>query len=125
MFLSHNYTPGDRIILLVSSSRKIPHYPMKAAEALARHLHEEIEPDALEEIMFPGESRMEASKPIHCVGIHARGQIDSVSGWNEELKLRFPSGIKRIVCWNTSNVTHQTCVATFDQDGSTLSKEVN
>ncbi|CAE6446336.1 unnamed protein product, partial [Rhizoctonia solani] len=64
--------------------------------------------------------------PIHGVAVHVQygSNVDSMSGWNDELKCRFPPGIEHIVCYNWEVRNEQGCWTRFGADGSMMSRQI-
>ncbi|CAE6413913.1 unnamed protein product [Rhizoctonia solani] len=51
-------------------------------------------------------------------------KVDSMSGWNDELKCRFPPGIEHIVCYNWEVGNERACWTRFGADGSLMSRQI-
>ncbi|CAE7154962.1 unnamed protein product, partial [Rhizoctonia solani] len=128
-FITGNYAAGDQVILYVSS-----HYDTKwesdryakAAEVLARHLHDSTRPSKLADA-HPGSGGNMTGSRIPIYGVVAwpsyQDEIQSMSTWSEWLMSRLPPGIQHIVCYSYSG-GFLCSSTTYDLDGGMISREV-
>ncbi|CAE6542918.1 unnamed protein product [Rhizoctonia solani] len=122
-FVSRNYKPGDQVILYVRSYAVDSDLNLKAAETLAKHLHDGTRPgDRPESHPSSGHHESPGKILIHGVVIqvfHGTRQIREV---NDEPKSRFPPGIEHIVCF--THADDRSCATRFDKTGGIVSREI-
>ncbi|CAE7182749.1 unnamed protein product [Rhizoctonia solani] len=111
--------------LIISGQPAIDRDPrLKAAEVLARHLHNGTR---------PGDSNARSGKDtytparkisVHCVAIEGWIEIKNMSVWNDELKARFPPGTEHIICGTFHDKNYRSCSSAFDLTGNLVSREL-
>ncbi|CAE6418464.1 unnamed protein product [Rhizoctonia solani] len=123
-FVSRNYRQGDHVILVVRSRSDIrKDSNVKAAEILAKHLHNGTDPIGLSHHQIENDGVIPARIPIYCVAVGVAGGTKSMSECNDECKSRFPAGIEHVICWAYGD-KHRSCVTQFDTIGGIISREI-
>ncbi|CAE6369834.1 unnamed protein product [Rhizoctonia solani] len=132
-FVSRNYKPGDQVMFVATSwwehdlANKVPAsltvyspaiHPdryLKAAETLAKHLHDGTRPG--DRPKSPGKI------PIHGVMVRAYRETREMCEVNDELKSRFPPGVEHIICY-TFRGGERSCATRFDMSGGIVWREI-
>ncbi|KAH7332875.1 hypothetical protein B0J17DRAFT_148326 [Rhizoctonia solani] len=127
-FISRNYAPGDQVVLIAwSFDNGDPEPFVKAAETLATHPHDGTSPgDRSNFKSRQGGATATRRIPIHGVAVCDWYGLkrDSMSGWNDELKSRFPPGIEHIICYKWEADRERGCSTRFGPDGSMMSRQI-
>ncbi|CAE7168800.1 unnamed protein product [Rhizoctonia solani] len=126
MFITRNYAPGDQMILYASARYKWETDPYaKAAEVLARHLHDRTSPAKLADAHPGNGGDLNGSRiPIYAVVAcpSYRDEIQSMSTWSDWLRPRFPP-VQHMVCFGDAG-DFRSCSTMYDMDGALISEEV-
>ncbi|CUA76446.1 putative protein RSN1 [Rhizoctonia solani] len=123
-FLSENYQPGDQVILYVRSFEIGSDLDLKAAESLAKHLHDGTRPgDRCESQRSSGNNKSPGKIPIHGIVVSLGGEMRQMCEVNDGLKSRFPPGIEHIVCC-TYDAGDRSCATRFDMTGAIVWREI-
>ncbi|CUA67934.1 hypothetical protein RSOLAG22IIIB_07619 [Rhizoctonia solani] len=141
-FVSGNYEPGDQVMFVATSwwEHDLANVvlaslyvdlrlfgsdlDLKAAETLAKHLHDGTRPgDRPESHPSSGHHESPGKIPIHGVVVEAYRETRQMCEVNDELKSRFPPGIEHIICW-TSAVSGRSCATRFDMTGGIVWREI-
>ncbi|CAE6503890.1 unnamed protein product [Rhizoctonia solani] len=127
-FVSHNYGPGDQVILL-TSPRHEQDPLIEAMEILARHLHDGTTPGEPSEAQTGGGMDSPARRiPIHAVAAELSSMLIStgdISLINDKLKSRSPPGIQHIISYGWSDEYSWGCSTVIDLDGGIVSREIS
>ncbi|CAE6415853.1 unnamed protein product [Rhizoctonia solani] len=122
-FLSGNYKPGDQVILCAFSGALDSDCHLKAAETLAKHLHDGTRPgDRSGSQPNSGNNKSLGKIPIYGVVARVYDQKREMCEVNDELKSRFPHGIEHIVCYTHDD--DRSCATRFDMTGGIVSREI-
>ncbi|CAE6394504.1 unnamed protein product [Rhizoctonia solani] len=141
-FVSGNYKPGDQVMFVATSwwehdlANKVPasltvyspaidsDLDLKAAETLAKHLHDGTRPgDLPESHPSSGNNESPGKIPIYGVVVKTYRETRQMCELNDELKSRFPPGIKHIICW-TYFGRERSCATRFDMTGGIVWREM-
>ncbi|CUA71010.1 hypothetical protein RSOLAG22IIIB_09297 [Rhizoctonia solani] len=123
-FVSGNYKPGDQVILYVCSDAIDSDPHLKAAETLAKHLHDGTRPgDGPESHSSSGHHESSGKIPIHGVVVEVDPETRQMCETNDELKSRFPPGIEHIIC-HTYDGRDRSCATRFDMTGGIIWREM-
>ncbi|CUA67935.1 hypothetical protein RSOLAG22IIIB_07620 [Rhizoctonia solani] len=123
-FVSGNYKPGDQVILTVYSPAIDPDRYLKAAETLAKHLHDGTRPgDRPESHPSSGHHESPGKIPIHGVVVWVFGETREMCEVNDELKSRFPPGIQHIISF-TYDGGDRSCATKLDMSGVIVWREI-
>ncbi|CUA67954.1 hypothetical protein RSOLAG22IIIB_07636 [Rhizoctonia solani] len=123
-FVSGNYKPGDQVILYVLSHGIDSDLYLKAAERLAKHLHDGTRPgDRPESKPSSGNNESPGQIPIHGVVVWVVVETRQMGEVNDELKSRFPPGIDHVICF-TYVEGHRSCATRFDMTGGIVWREI-
>ncbi|CAE6447006.1 unnamed protein product [Rhizoctonia solani] len=98
---------------------------LKAAEILARHLHNGTRPSDSNEKPRDGIHSPIKRVPVHCISIEGWVPIESITKWSDGLRARFPLGTENIICGTYYDKTYRSCSTIFDSLGNMISREVD
>ncbi|CAE6479194.1 unnamed protein product [Rhizoctonia solani] len=125
-FITRNYAEGDQVILYASARYKWETDPYaKAAEVLARHLHDRTSPAKLADAHPGNGGDLNGSRiPIYAVVAcpSYRDEIQSMSTWSDWLRPRFPP-VQHMVCFGDAG-DFRSCSTMYDMDGALISEEL-
>ncbi|CUA67952.1 hypothetical protein RSOLAG22IIIB_07634 [Rhizoctonia solani] len=141
-FLSRNYEPGDQVMfvagccweydladvviasLYVGSGAINSDLDLKAAETLAKHLHDGTRPgDRPESHSSSGHHESPGKIPIHGVVVWVGRETRQMCKANDELKSRFSPGIEYIISY-TYDRGERSCATRFDMTGGIVWREI-
>ncbi|KAH7332886.1 hypothetical protein B0J17DRAFT_148695 [Rhizoctonia solani] len=121
-FISRNYRTGDHLILVVDVILPRDEKSLiDAAETLAKHLHNGTIPRHLPKTQSEdGSYALGRCIPLYSVIVDGASVSESISDWNDQIKSRFPPGIKYITCSRGD----YSCSTMSNPDGGLDSREV-